>query len=51
MGKGTISVVIFLIGLILFLQAFNMETTKQTIYLITGIILMIGGLLYGRYTK
>jgi glucose uptake protein GlcU len=51
MGKGTVSVVIFLIGLVLFLQSFDMETTKQTVYLITGIILMIGGLVYGKYSK
>ncbi len=51
MEKNTIGVIIALIGLILFLQSFNLEDIQKIIYLIIGIIMIIGGIIYARGKK
>ena len=48
MDINTIGIVIFLIGIVTLLQSFNLEATKQTTYLVVGIALVIGGLIYAK---
>jgi len=46
----TIGIVFSLVGIVGFLYSFSIETSRQ-IYFWTGIVLVIGGLLYARYAK
>lgn len=48
MERDTIGIVIFLIGVVTFLQSFSLEATKQYAYLVVGVVLIVGGLLYAR---
>jgi len=48
LDNKTIGVIVFLIGIVSFLQSFKLAETQQTIYFTIGLILIIGGLFYTR---
>lgn len=50
MDNKTVGVVVALLGIITFLYSFSIEAPKQ-VYFWTGLVLIIGGLLYARYAK
>ena len=48
MDKQTIGVVIALLGAVSFMQSFSLVGNSKMIYLILGIALVIGGLIYAK---
>ena len=50
MDNKTIGIVFAIMGVVSFLYSFSIEAAKQ-IYFWTGIVLVVGGLLYARYAK
>ena len=48
MDNKTIGAIVFLLGLVSFLQSFNLTGTSQIAYFVVGLILVLGGLIYAR---
>ena len=48
LDRQTIGVVIAILGAVSFMQSFNLEGSSKTIYLVIGLILVIGGLIYAK---
>jgi len=48
LDKQTIGVIIALLGLVSFIQSFSLKGNPQYVYLVIGIVLIIGGIIYAK---